>query len=112
MLWFMKRKLYFSNSLAISAAYFFATALHFTLNNFFTFSDADTGYQRRIGGYLLVAGCNYFITLIIGNIVFRYIADNVLIVNIAGVAVTTIISYLFLYKFIFSYKGRKKGKCR
>jgi putative flippase GtrA len=108
LLWIFKRKLIFGNSLAISLAYFMSVALHFTLNNFFTFSDADTGYRRRLVGYLTTAVCNYFISLVIGNIVFKYIIDNVIVVSILCTVVTTVLTYLILYRFIFF--RRIKGK--
>jgi putative flippase GtrA len=108
LLWIFKRKLLFGDSLAISFAYFLGFLLHFTLNNFFTFSDADTGYRRRFAGYIFTAGCNYLITLAIGNLVFKYLIDNVLVVNIASVAATTIFSYLFLHRFVFFHREKDR----
>jgi putative flippase GtrA len=108
LLWLFKRKLYFRDSLAISLAYFMGVALHFTLNNFFTFSDADTGYRRRLAGYLSTTACNYLISLIIGNIVFKYIIDNVAVVSIFCTAVTTVLTYLILYRLVFFRRMKEK----
>jgi putative flippase GtrA len=108
LLWLFKRKLYFRDSVAISLAYAMSAVLHFTLNNFFTFSGSDARYGRRLAGYLFVLACNYFISLIIGNIVFKYIIDNVAVVSIFCTACTTVLSYLILYKLVFFHRMKEK----
>jgi putative flippase GtrA len=108
LLWLFKRKLYLGNGLSISLSYAGGAVVHFTLNNLFTFSLSKVGFRRKIIGYSITLVCNYFISLLVGNMVFKYVLNNVLLVNVASISVTTVFSYCILHKFVFFYK--QKGK--
>ncbi|GHV89643.1 hypothetical protein AGMMS50268_01460 [Spirochaetia bacterium] len=101
LLWLFKRKLTMENKMAVTIAYISATAIHFLLNNFFTFLGSVVEYKRRIIGYLFTAGCNFIIAFLVSNLLFKYVIDNVLIVNIISVSSTTLFGFLVLSKIVY-----------
>ena len=107
MLWFLLRILQLDNIVAISGAYAIAVLCHFSLNNFFTFSDSDAQYKRRIAGYVIFVLTNYVLSTAIISTVLAYVADNVLFATVASTSVMMFFNFFVLNKFVFTRRDAR-----
>ena len=104
MLWFFKRILLISNLPSSIIAYMIGALSNFLLNNFFTFSDSDAVYKRRILGFIAVAASNFVLNTIVVNVVLTYVLDNVLLATVASTATTMCFSFFVLHKIVYRTK--------
>ena len=106
-LWFLLRILQMGNIIAITVAYVIALVCHFSMNNFFTFSESNALYRKRIVGYAMAVIAHYLLSTTIINTVLTFLVDNVLVATITSSSVSMIFFFFVLNRFVFTRGGEK-----
>ncbi len=93
-----------NQNIALTVSYVFAVLLSFSANKFYVFKrGGGEGVHRQFAGYLAMTAVNYFIALVIANIVIM-LSLPIVIVAVACPAITMFISYFSMSRLVFSEK--------
>jgi len=103
--WAFLSQLKFDYKIAISIAYIFTVAVHFSFNKFFTF---DSGEHPIIADgirYALMLFLNYLITLILSIICVEVFEFGAYIGIIFSTVLIASLNYLLMRHFVFQVQG-------
>jgi len=101
-LYIFRRLLIWADVLSIALSYVLAVICHFMLHNIITFKDSTEPFKRRLSGHLIVSIINYFIGVGVTAAVIKFIVDNNIIATGCSTAVTLLLGYTMLNKFVYN----------
>jgi len=110
-LYIFRRLLVWADVQSIALSYILAVTCHFLLNNTITFRESNESFRHRLGGHIIISVINYFIGVGVATVVIKLIIDSNIIATICSTAVTLLIGYTVLNRFVYkTYKTAQEDK--
>jgi len=100
-LYVFRRRLVWSDVLSVASSYALATICHFLFHNAITFRRSNEPLSRRLGGHMIVSVINYLIGVVVTTSVIRFVIDNNIIAAGCSTAVTMVLGYTMLNRFVY-----------
>jgi putative flippase GtrA len=104
-LWIFFSRLGFTHLLSITISYFLAILFHFMANKKITFKVRNNTNQKEVIYYLLIAGVNYIIQLLINYTLINLFGLNIYVSALVGICCTVILGFLSLNFWVFKPKN-------
>lgn len=109
-LYVFRRIFHMPDGPSVMVSYALVTVCHFLMHNFITFKGSKAPLRDKLGGHLIVSVINYVIGVSIVTFVIRYIADNNIIATACSTAVTFLLGFTLLDRFVYQQKDKGEKK--
>jgi putative flippase GtrA len=109
-LYVFRRLLGWPDVLSVAFSYGLTTVCHFLLHNTITFKGSTEPFKLRLGGHIIVSVINYFIGVGVTTAVIKYVIDNNIIATGCSTAVTLLLGYTMLNRFVYRTYKTVQGK--
>lgn len=96
---------------AVALSFLLTSVCHFFLHNGITFRKSAETLQKKLAGHAVVTVINYFVGVTTATLVLRYIADSNLFATACSTAVTFVMGFTLLNRFVYKLQNNREDIC-